>query len=197
MGPQLFEVLSYMYDRCDILAWKSCIHKMLYFIAWYKWWNSILCEIFTWCWWDALPRRSSWSFIAWNKQLPFWGLGAGDKQVLHFPLLYPTVFLGILCCQKLAGSLPSTGKLWVNRFQRAKLTQDLINRSPFHLEDLRWEWDRNGCLSTTISALQKDMWIHHSQHRSFAWDIEVWTRPNYFPGREFCPRQKATEVRFQ
>ena len=38
-------------------------------------------------------------------------LGTGDKQVLHFPLLYRSGFLGILCCQKVAGTLPSIGKL--------------------------------------------------------------------------------------
>ena len=80
-----------------------------------------------------------------------WRLGAGNKEVLHFPLLYPTGFLESLCFQKLAGSLPSSGKLWVNHFQCAKLMQDLINRSPFHLEGLHWELGWNGYLSTTIS----------------------------------------------
>ena len=58
---------------------------------------------------------------------------------------------------------------------------------------VRPEWlplDNNKCLAK----------IHVNTPQSasfFCWDIEVWTRPNYFPGKEFCPHQKATEVRFQ
>ena len=55
------------------------------------------------------------------------GLGAGDMHVLQFPLLYPTDSLVICCCQKLAGSLPSTGKCHVNQSHCTKLMQDLMS----------------------------------------------------------------------